>query len=211
MSLNIGSIITLPAGWPIGAGKLRHDTAVTIDRIDTSSEGTLMYGVRWKDPKTKRDRTSWIGHDEALKLSRKLEEVQMPRKTSKNAEAAGEQYAKIQIQSDYFGDWVRDQLAEAARMPPSDVLPLEDKHDAKIIAKNMLQQLEWDTKKGLGDREMKDLIGADVTPARHDAFYVGFKKACDAARDGLADELLTIKGEMGGGGVEAHVRIRRAS
>lgn len=137
---------------------------------------------------------SWGSRDGTV-----TEGIQMPRKaTPKNAEAAGEQYAESQIESSYFQDWVRDQLAEAAQMPPSDVLPLEDKHDAKIIAKNMLQQLEWDTKKGLGDREMKDLIGADVTPSAHDAFYVGFKKACDAARDGLADELLTIKGEMGG-------------
>ncbi len=77
--LRIGSTLTLPAGWTIGAGKLRRDTVVTIDRVDTSSDGAPMYGIRWTDAKTGRDRTSWIGHDEALSLSTASRKTSRPR------------------------------------------------------------------------------------------------------------------------------------
>ena len=134
------------------------------------------------------------------------EEVQMPRKTSRkgapNAEATGEQYATDQIASTYFGDWVRDQMLEASRMPPDQVLPLETKADAKVIAKNMLQQLEWDTKRDMSGNEISSLLGTDdVSREAHKEFYEGFRKGCDASRDWLADELLTINREISGGSV----------
>ena len=110
------------------------------------------------------------------------------RRTSRGAEARGEQYANDQLESDYFMEWVRTQLAEAARMPPEDVLPLETKKDAMVIAKNMLRDLEQDAKRDLQE---------------DDAFWRGFRKALDGSREWLADELLQIKSEMGGGMREA--------
>jgi hypothetical protein len=103
-------------------------------------------------------------------------------------------------------DWVREQLAEASRMDPSTVLPLETKADAKVIAHNMLQQLEWDTKRDLAPREIASLIGVDVTE-REDIkeFFEGFRNALDSAY-WLPEELLEINRELRGGrGVsEAH-------
>lgn len=122
------------------------------------------------------------------------------RNSTAKAEAAGKQYAQDQLQSDYFMDWVRDQLAEAADMDPSEVLPLETEQDAEQIAHNMLQQLEWDTKRSLSSNDLERLIGS----RDHDAglaFYSGFRKALDDANEWLADELLELKGQMRGGGV----------
>jgi hypothetical protein len=62
----------------------------------------------------------------------------------------------------------------------------------------MLQQLEWDTRRELRKDEITDLIGEDGDVAE---FWEGFREASVASRDWLADELLTIKSEMGGGGV----------
>jgi hypothetical protein len=101
-------------------------------------------------------------------------------------------YADEQIESGYFMDWVRDQLLEASRMDPNDVLPLETKADAKVIARNMLKQLEWDTKHDLS--ESRD-------------FFKGFSERLrdPSVIDWLADEILEInQGIRGGrgGGVE---------
>ena len=125
-------------------------------------------------------------------------------------ESAGSEYATDQLQSDYFMEWVRDQMLEASKADPSEMLPLETKADAMVIAKNMLQQLEWDTKRGLDSSEIMSLIGSDsaarrgdteIRPALYAEFYDGFRKTIDASRDWLADELLQIKGEMGDGSV----------
>jgi DNA-binding MarR family transcriptional regulator len=130
-------------------------------------------------------------------LPKKPEEAQMlrtnsfPRKNipshrrpAHGAKERGEQYAREQIDSDYFMDWVREQLLEASKADPSEMLPLETKADAMVIAKNMLNQLAQDTQRA--HHESKE-------------FYEGFRKTCDNSRDWLADELLTIKGEMGVG------------
>jgi hypothetical protein len=109
-------------------------------------------------------------------------------------EARGEQYAQDQLQGEYFQDWIRDQLLEASRMPPEDVLPLETKRDAMVIARNMLQDLEQDAKRNLDEDA---------------AFWKGFRSALDDSREWLADELLQIKSEMGGGGTEEARRSRR--
>lgn len=69
--LQIGSTVVLPAGWQVGMGRLRHDTTVTIDRIDTDSEGRPIYGFSWFDPTARhknQTRHSWLSHDEALQL-----------------------------------------------------------------------------------------------------------------------------------------------
>ena len=99
----------------------------------------------------------------------------MPRKKSKreptpmeegeqiieSAEKAGADYAQEQVGSPHFSDWVYDQMVEAERMrkaDPSSVVPLETPADAKKVARNMLQQLEWDTKRQMDLREVLDLI-----------------------------------------------------
>jgi hypothetical protein len=109
------------------------------------------------------------------------------------AEEAGAAYAQEQLESDHFMDWVREQLLEASKMPASDVLPLEDKHDAKIIARNMLQQLEWDTRR-----------------EHHESaeFYKGFRSMLDSQRDWLADELLTMNQEIKGVDVGEKGKVR---
>src|SRR5271166_3389253 len=101
----------------------------------------------------------------------------MPRKKSKReptpmdegaqileaAEKAGADYAQEQVGSPHFRDWVSDQIAEGERMrkeDPSSVIPLETPADAKKVAKNMLQQLEWDTKRQMEQRDILELSGA---------------------------------------------------
>ena len=117
------------------------------------------------------------------------------------ANAAGVQYAEDQLQGDYFMDWVREQMFEASRMPEDKVLPLETKSDAKVIAKNMLQQLEWDAKRDLRANDIESLIGVSrTTPDVIDAFFDGFGASLELARDWLADELLEINQGLKGGG-----------
>ena len=118
------------------------------------------------------------------------------------AQQAGEKYADDQINSDPFMDWVWEQLVEASRMDPSEVLPLKTKVDALVIAGNMLQQLEWDAKRDLDGRDIARLIGVDITE-REDvkAFFDGFERATSYSRDWLAEEILHMRREIGGGGV----------
>ena len=80
-----------------------------------------------------------------------------------DAERAGADYANDQVDSDYFRDWVFDQLLEAEQMrrrDPASVLPLETPAHARKIARNMLQTLKWDIQRQLDRREMLDLAGA---------------------------------------------------
>lgn len=126
-----------------------------------------------------------------------------------DAELAGEQYANDQITgSDYFMDWVRSQLLEASRLDPSTVLPLETKSDAMVIARNMLRQLEEDTKRGLDPREIASLIGVEST-THEDVkdFFKGFRSALDESRDWLADELLFQRRLQGGNSPDAAATI----
>ncbi len=120
------------------------------------------------------------------------------RETDEGAHQAGADYVQKQVESDHFQDWVRQQLIEASRMDPSEVLPLETKADAKVIARNMLQDLEHDTQR-------------QYTPDVEDtkAFWAGFREALRSSetRDWLADELLRMKGEMSGG-VRENVEAR---
>ncbi len=147
-----------------------------------------------------------VSKNKPTKAPTAQEEVHMARKTMRtnedpapDAEAAGAEYAQEQLQSDYFQDWIRDQLLEASRMDPDKVLPLETKQDAMEIAKNMLQQLQWDTSRDLDGREIANLIGVDST-SQEDVkeFFKGFRETLHTNRAWLADELLEIKSEMSG-------------
>src|SRR5208282_1545895 len=81
----------------------------------------------------------------------------MPRKTrrepdERNAEKAGADYAHEQLAGSYFQDWVWEQMVEAERMRkenPDSVIPTDTPAGARKVARNMLQQLEWDTKREL--------------------------------------------------------------
>lgn len=105
---------------------------------------------------------------------------------SKKEEKAGAEYAAEQIKSVHFAHWIREQMYEASRMDPSQVLPLETKDDARVIARNMLQDLEWDTKRQLD--ESRD-------------FFKGFSAYLKRPTvvDWLADEILEINRELHGG------------
>lgn len=107
-------------------------------------------------------------------------------------ETAGIQYATAQLESDHFTDWVRSQIIEAARMPPEEVLPLDTVQDARVIAKNMLQQLEWDTKRELDAREIERLSGGDAK-----GFFEGFHRGVTnpSTVEWLAEEILDIAGK----------------
>ena len=104
---------------------------------------------------------------------------------SKKEEKAGAAYAAEQIESEHFLQWVFEQVVEASRMDPSKVLPLETKEDARVIASNTFQQLEWDVKRDLN--ESRD-------------FFKGFSDYLDQPEviDWLADELLFMQEQVTG-------------
>ena len=164
------------------------------------------------------------------------EETVMSRKSSKSrreptpkqegeqiveaADKAGADYANEQVGGDHFRDWVYDQVAEAERMRASDpdsVFPSDTPDGAKRAARNMLQQLEWDTKRQMDQREILELSGAtgvfnagsedwvrdtygitvkDVT----DAFFAAFDEAlrAPAIRQWLTDLVLEINEDVRG-------------
>ncbi len=101
-----------------------------------------------------------------------------------DAHQAGADYAQEQVTSDHFHQWVWEQLSQAAKMDPDKVLPLETKADARTIARNMLQDLEWDTVQQYNP-EVED----------PKAFWAGFRETLRSSetRDWLADELLRMK------------------
>src|SRR5271166_7198960 len=96
----------------------------------------------------------------------------MARKTRKpSARAAGADYAKEQIGSPYFYDWIHEQMAEAEQMrraDPDSVIPSDTPAGARKVAKNMLQQLEWDTKRELNITA----VGFEAGDAKE--FFAGF-------------------------------------
>lgn len=124
------------------------------------------------------------------------------------AETAGIEYATAQLESDYFTEWVRSQIIEAARMPPEEVLPLDTVQDARVIAKNMLQQLEWDTKRGLDAREIERLAGGDAK-----GFFEGFHRGVTnpSTVEWLAEEILDIAGKDPRQGVLPGMREARTA
>ena len=81
-----------------------------------------------------------------------------------NAEKAGANYAQDQVDGSYFRDWVMDQMVEGEEMrkrDPNSVIPLETPSDAKKLARNMLQQLEWDTNRDMEQSTVLELSGTD--------------------------------------------------
>jgi hypothetical protein len=113
------------------------------------------------------------------------------------AEAAGARYAEEQLEGDYFRDWVYEQMAEADRMrraDPQSVLPLETDRDFQALAKNMLQQLHWDTAREL---DVRDVL-PDANPADARAFMRGFRAEIQkpAVRSWVADLAKEAKEEI---------------
>jgi hypothetical protein len=132
------------------------------------------------------------------------------------AAKAGADYAMEQVDGEHFRDWVDDQMLEAERMrkaDPDSVFPADTPAGAKRAARNMLQQLEWDTKRQMDQREVLDLSGAkgvfesgsaswvkdtygitvhDVTSAFFDSFVETLNSL--STREWLTDEIL-VKGE----------------
>jgi len=75
----------------------------------------------------------------------------------------GVQYAEDQLQSDYFNQWMWEQLSADVPDPIT---------DARVIARNMLQQLGWDIARELDVRE----IIPDATPDDARAFSAGVRE-----------------------------------
>ena len=138
-----------------------------------------------------------------------------------DAEKAGQDYVKEQVGSPYFRDWVYEQMVEAERMrrqDPDSVIPSDTPSGARKVARNMLQQLEWDTKRDLERRSILELSGAkgvfDVGSADwvrdkygityeevSSAFFGAFDEALKSpsTRDWLTDLVLEMSEEVRGG------------
>lgn len=79
------------------------------------------------------------------------------------SQSPGAQYAENQLNSDHFRDWMWDQMVEAEeirRRDPSSVMSLESKADYAKLARNMLQQLEFDIQHDIDPRELENLTGS---------------------------------------------------
>jgi hypothetical protein len=119
--------------------------------------------------------------------------------TLATAEQAGTDYANAQVDGEYFRDWVAEQLAEAERMrraDPNSVIPIDSPRAAREVAKNMLQQLKWDTHRDMDTDVILELSGAEGLTRSEivRAFYRGFDAALQepAIRNWLADLVLEI-------------------
>jgi hypothetical protein len=111
---------------------------------------------------------------------------------SDEEQEAGARYAQDQLGGDHFMSWVRDQIIEAEEMgrrEPGSVFPLGTKTAYKKLARNMLQQLEWDTKRDM-----------DGTKAFFDGFTEELKS--DSTVNWLADEIETIHKDSVGPGMD---------
>ena len=120
------------------------------------------------------------------------------KKKTLSDEEIGAQYAQDQVAGEYFMDWVRNQMIEAEEMgrrEPGSVFPLGTKAAYKKLARNMLQQLEWDTKREMDPHEIHNLGATDPR-----AFFSGFVEELksDSTVNWLADEIETIHKQSGG-------------
>ena len=77
----------------------------------------------------------------------------------------GADHAQEQLESDHFRNWVLDELHN----PPEDRIT-----DPRQIARNMLQQLVWDTERQL---RVEDVVGRSLTRAETKEFMDGFREA----------------------------------
>ena len=117
---------------------------------------------------------------------RPLPSTEESRRTRKpSAHKAGADYAHEQLAGSYFQDWVWEQMVEAERMrqaDPNSVIDASTPAGARKVAKNMLQQLKWDTKRAL--KESKE-------------FFEGFDEVLQSQSsiDWLADMILDFDKE----------------
>lgn len=97
-----------------------------------------------------------------------------------NDESRGEAYADEQLASPYFMDWSWGQMVEGAKLPPDQRLT-----DMRQIAKNMLQDVEYDTRRDLSETR---------------EFFEGFRRRLKAKEtiDWLAEELGEMQAQIGG-------------
>jgi hypothetical protein len=110
----------------------------------------------------------------------------------------GRAYAREQLEGQYFDDWVYDQMVEAEQMrkrDPESVIPLETKSDYRRVARNMLQQLSFDTKRDLFFNESKE-------------FFDGFEAELQSPKviEWLTDRVTEIDSELRGSVREAPPR-----
>jgi hypothetical protein len=165
----------------------------------------IRWDLTWEDAIRPKNEPLSVTPPSAWGGGAPIQETPMARRESPDAEAAGAEYAAEQLGAPeghgqggtFFMDWVREQLIEASRMDPSTVLPLETEADARVIARNMLKQLEWDTKRDLEPRDIARLIGVDSTT--HDdvkEFFKGYNETLRMNDAWLADALLEIKREL---------------
>ena len=111
------------------------------------------------------------------------------RKQAPSDEKIGAQYAQDQIGGEHFMIWVGDQIYEAEEMErrePGSTFPLKTRADYRKLARNMLQQLEWDTKRQIDTSEIHHLGASDPK-----AFLAGFVEELksDTSVNWLADEI----------------------
>ncbi len=133
---------------------------------------------------------------------RPLPSTEESRRTRKpSAHKAGADYAHEQLAGSYFQDWVWEQMVEAERMrqaDPNSVIDASTPAGARKVAKNMLQQLKWDTKRAL--KESKE-------------FFEGFDEVLQSQSsiDWLADMILDFDKEARGPAGKEAREARRGS
>jgi len=129
-----------------------------------------------------------------------------------DASLAGIGYAKDQVDGSYFRDWVWEQMVEGEEMrkrDPDSVIPLETPSDAKKLARNMLQQLEWDTKRDMEQPTVLELSGTSDSGLERcgvdakevmDAFFSAFDETLKSPsiRQWLSDMILEMDEEVRG-------------
>jgi hypothetical protein len=166
------------------ADLLRQGTVLGVHVADGGWEQAMEEAVNRRKPKraTKREPTPEEEGQQVLV----------------DAAKAGADYAKDQVGGSYFRDWVWEQMVEGEAMrkrDPASVIPLETPSDAKKLARNMLQQLEWDTKRDMEASAILELSGAkgvfDVGSADwvRDKYGITYEEVSDNFFDAFVEEL----------------------
>lgn len=201
-------VAKLPAGAKTLSGAPRSRRAAEVRDYEAVDSRNRRIAGPFKSFGDAKQAAGTGGH---VKYVRPQARVEARRRDTKQpdeqAYAAGEKYGQDQIGSDHFLDWVYDQLIEASKMPADKVVPLETKADANEIARKMLQQLVWDAQR---EGAAQEELGPDASREEIQAFYEGFRGACDTSRGWLADELLTKKSELKGPKAHGSVPAQRS-
>jgi hypothetical protein len=58
--LQVGDTVTVLAGTRVGMGKLKAAVKAVIDAKQVSDQGGTFYGVGWTDPRTGKQRHTWV-------------------------------------------------------------------------------------------------------------------------------------------------------